>query len=82
MYAATGNTIPNDTASAKSNTQVLLTAYYDSNCVAYATQWFQQLSVCKTYAPDSVNLVTVIPQLVRACEDGADINHPYGASFL
>ncbi|MDB5250687.1 MAG: repeat protein [Segetibacter sp.] len=57
-----------------------LNRYYDSNCHAYAKMWMQQLSSCSSYTPAALDII--IPQLVRVCKEGSDVNHPYGASSV
>ncbi len=83
QYAASAvNFMPNgtskDSAQAFFNRQ--LTAQCDSQCVAYAYDWFKELSVCATYATLHADSATLISHLVAVCEAGCNANHPLGAS--
>ncbi|MGN6419487.1 MAG: RHS repeat-associated core domain-containing protein [Pseudobacter sp.] len=56
--------------------------YYDSNCVAYVNYWIKTLSAsCALY--DTLDLrQNVMPLLVAVCQQGADIDHPFGSSTV
>ncbi len=76
--------LPSDQAGAdawKLKNENALTEYYDANCRAYVTQWFNQLKTCAVY--DSASIVNeIIPRLIAVCKNGADASHPYGSSTV
>ncbi|WP_315815569.1 hypothetical protein [Paraflavitalea speifideaquila] len=82
--AANDVDLPADEAAAtawKQKNQDKLNTYYDDNCRSYVTHWVEQLSKCVLYHPDSLNNV-IIPRLIQVCKEGADADHPYGASSV
>lgn len=81
LAKAAGGTLPSDTTQAKNEIGNKMDNYYQSNCLAYATQWMQQLSKCTFYDSASITDI-IIPQLVQVCMEGSDVNHPYGASSV
>lgn len=56
----------------------MLQSYIDSNCNAYARQWMSELGGCY----DSTELAAIIPELVKVCREGGDIDHLMGASTV
>lgn len=49
------------------------------NCKAFATQWWQQLAPCGYTAADSTEIIS---RLVQVAYEGADAQHPFGASTV
>ena len=56
-----------------------LNRFIDSNCVAYATQWWEELKPCNFDNSDSA---IVINALIQICKEGGDANHLFGASTV
>lgn len=52
---------------------------YDDNCRSYVKAWMQQLAPCKY---DSTVLKDLTEKLVQVCKEGADTDHPLGASSV
>jgi RHS repeat-associated protein len=53
--------------------------FYEDNCTAYATRWMQELRPCGYTQAD---YDAIIPMLIAVCKEGADQNHPFGASTV
>lgn len=82
LLQANGITIPTNStqlAASQQNAQNAAGDYYSSNCLAYVTQWWQQLKPCNYTSADSS---VIIPRLLQVCKEGSDINHPAGASSV
>ncbi|PWV55751.1 RHS repeat-associated core domain-containing protein [Chitinophaga sp. S165] len=54
---------------------------YEENCNAYVTAWMQQLAPCK-YDYNSNDWEQLKSKLLEVCKQGADIDHPMGASTV
>jgi RHS repeat-associated protein len=52
---------------------------YDENCNSYVQAWVKQLAPCK-YSQAALDII--IPRLLTVCKNGADMDHPYGASSV
>lgn len=82
LQQASGGTFPQTQSEANSyqqQNQDQVNAYYASNCEAFASQWWQQLKPCSFTTADSARIVS---RLVAVCKEGADQEHPFGASTV
>ncbi|QHS58195.1 RHS repeat-associated core domain-containing protein [Chitinophaga agri] len=52
---------------------------YEDNCRSYVKAWMQQLAPCKY---DTAVLKDLSEKLVQVCKEGADTEHPLGASSV
>jgi YD repeat-containing protein len=64
-------------AQQKGNEQ--LNALYDQSCREYAARWYEQLATCNYTEADKQ---AIIAQLIVVCKEGADEQHPFGASTV
>ncbi|SFE91077.1 RHS repeat-associated core domain-containing protein [Chitinophaga sp. CF118] len=63
----------------KDSSDAALARSYAANCNSYVSAWVKQLSGCTYYDTAALNN-DIIPKLLNVCKEGADIDHPYGAS--
>lgn len=66
-------------AAAKDSSNKAFAKSYEDNCKAYVNLWIQQLSPCK-YSQTALD--QIIPKLIQVCKEGADVDHPNGASTI
>ncbi|WP_158267056.1 RHS repeat-associated core domain-containing protein [Chitinophaga niastensis] len=59
--------------------QSALKQTFSANCNAYVSTWMKQLAPC---AYDSTAFADIKEQLLAVCNEGADTDHPYGASSV
>jgi RHS repeat-associated protein len=81
LFTASGNPMPTNSSGVStlySQSQTALLSYYDANCRAYASSWWSTIRSCYN-ASDSA---AIINALIQVCKEGADANHPYGASSV
>ncbi|UPK67195.1 RHS repeat domain-containing protein [Chitinophaga filiformis] len=69
-----------DTTVLKDSANAQLQRSYDENCRSYVQAWVKQLAPCK-YSQQVLDSI-IIPKLLVVCKEGADIDHPYGASSV
>ncbi|MBN9381989.1 MAG: RHS repeat protein, partial [Chitinophagaceae bacterium] len=80
LIQAVDLTPPSDKDAASQQSQTAINNYYDANCRAYVTMWWQNLQKpCNYNATDSA---IIIPRLIQVCKEGSDGSHPYGASSV
>ncbi len=79
LTKAVGITYSTDTNAMKANAQDSINNFYNSNCSAYVTYWWQQLHNCYYTSSDSA---IIIPELIQVCLQGSDLHHPYGSSSV
>jgi RHS repeat-associated protein len=82
LQQASGGTFPNNQSEANAFQQQqsnVVNSYYASNCEAFASRWWQQLKPCNFSEADSAMVVSM---LVEVCKEGADKDHPFGASTV
>ncbi|SEW40115.1 YD repeat-containing protein [Chitinophaga sp. YR573] len=71
--------VKGSSTAAKDSVNKALSDSYAANCKSYVSAWLSQLSACQFYDTAVLNTV-IIPKLLNVCKEGADIDHPYGAS--
>ena len=69
-----------DTTVLKDSVNAQLQRSYDENCRSYVQAWVKQLAPCK-YSQQVLDSI-IIPKLLVVCKEGADMDHPYGASSV
>jgi RHS repeat-associated protein len=74
--------VPSDTATLNTNLRAEITSAVHANCVAEADDWIQKLSNCmdKSNSQYTVKMNQLRAALIDVCSQGADQNHPFGAS--
>ncbi|WP_207513120.1 RHS repeat-associated core domain-containing protein [Longitalea luteola] len=56
-----------------------LNSFINNNCLAYVTQWWEELKPCDFNATDSL---WIVPKLLTVCSLGGDSAHLFGASTV
>ncbi|PSL24497.1 RHS repeat domain-containing protein [Chitinophaga ginsengisoli] len=69
-----------DSTILKDSANAQLQRSYDENCRSYVQAWVKQLAPCK-YSQQVLDSI-LIPKLLAVCKEGADMDHPYGASSV
>ncbi|WP_423737731.1 RHS repeat-associated core domain-containing protein [Chitinophaga caseinilytica] len=54
---------------------------YDKTCREYVEIWISQLKQCNLYDTNNIRN-QIIPELIKVCKEGSDMDHPYGASSV
>lgn len=81
MGKAYGDLIASGTQEESRNrADAYLQQQYKENCKAYVNTWISQLSKCTYYSPAA--LAEITDGLLQVCMQGADIDHPMGASSV
>ena len=68
-----------DSTIMKDSVNAMMQRSYDENCRSYVSAWIKQLAPCK-YSQSGLDTLTKL--LIAVCKEGADQDHPYGASTV
>ncbi|PSL46347.1 RHS repeat-associated protein [Chitinophaga niastensis] len=69
-----------DTNLVKQKVQQQVDAMVNTNCINYASYWWNKLSACGFV--QSTDSAAIINRLISVCKEGGDATHPFGASSV